>query len=260
MFRDNVSVSAARVKFLGLLDPRRWERYVDPKHRQLTMYEGCTENICPFWISREPVAWPWSNLATSQRRPYCATVNSHSYDVGLVSRQWDTVDWACVLFNLAFTMTERADQLHHDNAPTTFYSSRAGFFGKTSHHSSLSAPLKPRFGSLRLLAFPKAKIAVEREEICECDGHTVHKLSQRRLTANWLAPRESDCCRMHSKVTSDWLTSYIKATRTVLEKLKMAGYFPYSPRTLCNRPEDRRSHLDCGGSLKWCTRRGISLP
>jgi hypothetical protein len=23
---------------------------------------------------------------------------------------------------------------------------------------------------------------------CECDGHTGHKLSQRRLTAYWLAP------------------------------------------------------------------------
>ena len=66
----------------------------------------------------------------------------------------------------------------------SFYSSRAGFFGKTSHHPGLSAPLQPRFGSLRLLVFSKAKIAVEREEICECDGHTVHKLSQRRLTAN----------------------------------------------------------------------------
>jgi hypothetical protein len=29
--------------------------------------------------------------------------------------------------------------------------------------------------------------------------HTVHKLSQRRLTANLLAPRESDCSRMHNK-------------------------------------------------------------
>ena len=66
----------------------------------------------------------------------------------------------------------------------TFYSSRAGFSGKSLHHPGLSAPLQPRFGSLRLPAFPKAKIAVEREEICECDGHTVHKLSQRRLTAN----------------------------------------------------------------------------
>jgi hypothetical protein len=26
---------------------------------------------------------------------------------------------------------------------------------------------------------------------CECEGHTVHKLSQRRLTADLLAPRES---------------------------------------------------------------------
>ena len=53
-------------------------------------------------------------------------------------------------------------------------------------------PLQPRFGSLRLWVFPKAKIAVENKEICECDSHTVHKLSQQRLTADWLAPRESD--------------------------------------------------------------------
>jgi hypothetical protein len=39
----------------------------------------------------------------------------------------------------------------------------------------------------------------------ECDGHTVHKLSQRRLTADLLAPRESDCSWMRSKVFPDWL-------------------------------------------------------
>jgi hypothetical protein len=111
-----------------------------------------------------------------------------------------------------------------------FYSSSAGFFSKASHHPGLSAPLQPRFGSLPLLSFPKVKIAVEREEICECDGHTVHKRSQWRLTADWLAPRESDCSRMHSKVFSDWLPSYIKATRPVLEIFKMAGYFPDRPR------------------------------
>jgi len=58
------------------------------------------------------------------------------------------------------------------------------FLCKTSHHPDLSAPLQPRFGSLRLLDFPKAVIAVERVEICECDGHTAHKLSKRRLTAD----------------------------------------------------------------------------
>jgi len=107
-----------------------------------------------------------------------------------------------------------------------FYSSHASFFGKASHHSGLSAPLQPIVVSLRLLAFPKVKIAVEMEEICECDVHTVHKLSQRRLTA----PRENDCSRKHNKFSSDWLPSYIKVTRPVLKILKMAGYFPDSPR------------------------------
>jgi hypothetical protein len=64
---------------------------------------------------------------------------------------------------------------------------------------------------------------------CDCDGHTIHKFSQRRLTADWLDPQESDCSRMHSKVFSDWLPRYVKATRPVLEIFRMAGYFPESP-------------------------------
>ena len=66
---------------------------------------------------------------------------------------------------------------------------------------------------------------------CECDGHTVHTLSQRRLTADWLAPRENNCSQMRRKVSSDWLPSYIRATLPVLELFKMAGYLPDSPRT-----------------------------
>ena len=65
---------------------------------------------------------------------------------------------------------------------------------------------------------------------CERDGHTVHKLTQRRLTADILARRKSDCSRMRSKVFSDWLPSYVKATRPVIEIFKMAAYFPDSPR------------------------------
>jgi len=103
------------------------------------------------------------------------------------------------------------------------------FFGKTSHHPGLSAPLQPRFGSLRFLAFPKAKIAIEREEICECDSHPAHKLTEQRLTANWLAPWENDYSHMCSKVSSDWLPSYIKAVWTVVQILKMAGYFLDTP-------------------------------
>ena len=47
-------------------------------HNVAFLYEGCPESIRPLLIPREPVAWPWCDLATSQRRPYCASVNSHS--------------------------------------------------------------------------------------------------------------------------------------------------------------------------------------
>ena len=60
------------------------------------MYVGCPESIQPFWISREPLAWSSCNLAGVQRRPYCPSVKSHC-PVGLVIRQWDAIDWACVL-------------------------------------------------------------------------------------------------------------------------------------------------------------------
>ena len=194
----------------------------------LYTYEVCPEIIQPFWISRELVAWSWWNLAASQRRPYCASVNSH-FPVGLVSRQWDAVDWDCVLCDCRIHNDRVSRSASPQQGACPLYSSRAGFFGKALHHPGLSAPLQPRFGSLRILAFPKDKIALE-TEICECNGHTVHKLSQRRLTADWLAPRESDCSRMHSKVSFDWLLSYIKATQPVLEIFKMAGYFPDRPR------------------------------
>ena len=87
----------------------------------------------------------------------------------------------CVI--VTFTMTGRADQFHHDIAPAQSTALVQAFSGEASHHPGLSVPPQTIFGSLRLTAFPKAKIDVEWEEICECDGHTVHKLSQRCLTA-----------------------------------------------------------------------------
>ena len=131
--------------------------------------------------------------------------------------------------SVAFTRTKPGDQQICINAPAHSTALVQAVIGKTSHHPGLSAPLQPRFGSLWLLAFPKAKIAVDGEEICEYDGHTVHKLNQRRLTANWLPPWESDCSRLHNKVSSDWMQSYVKATWPVLKIFKMAGYFPDRP-------------------------------
>jgi hypothetical protein len=81
--------------------------------RAINMYVGYPENIRPFWVSWEPVAWPWCNLAASQRRPYCASVNSHS-PLRPVSRQWDTVDWAYILCDRHIN-NDRASA--SDNAP-----------------------------------------------------------------------------------------------------------------------------------------------
>jgi len=81
-------------------------------------------------------------------------------------------------------MTERADQLHHDYAPVHSTAPVQAFWAKHHITQVCQLPLQPRFGSLRLLVFPKVKIAVEREEIPECDDHTVYKLSQRLLTAD----------------------------------------------------------------------------
>jgi hypothetical protein len=167
-------------------------------------------------------------------QPVRGDLTAHPWTVtlpwGLVNRQKSLTELVyCMTF--AFAMTERADQLHHDNAPNHSTALVQFFFCKTSRHPGLSAPLQPRFDSLRLLAFPKVKIAVERGEICERDCHTVHKLSQRCRTAEWLAPR--DCSRMRRKVSSDWLPSYITATLPVLEICKMAGYFPDRPRIFC---------------------------
>jgi hypothetical protein len=144
--------------------------------------------------------------------------------------------------NVAFKLTERTDQLHHVKPPAHSTALMQDLMAKNHITQVCQTPVQPRFGSLRLLAFPKGEIAVEREEICECDDRSVHEVSQRRLTADWLAPRESDCSRMRSKVFSDWLRSYIKATRPVLEIFKMDGYFSVIPRIL---PAHGRSNGRC---------------
>jgi len=125
-------------------------------------YEGCPESIKPFWISREPVAWPCCKLAASKRRPYSSSVNRYS-PVRLISRQWDAVDWACVLCDCPIhnDRMSRSANLHQCACP--FYSSRLGlFFCKTSYYPGLSVTLQPTFGHLRLpFLFPNSKIAVE---------------------------------------------------------------------------------------------------
>ena len=193
-------------------------------YRNLWECEACSETVRALWISREPVLWPSCNLAASQRRPYCASVNIHS-PVRLGSRQWDAIDWACVLCDRRIH-SDRASSLN--NAPAHSAALVQAFLAK-HHITQVCQP--PYFQDLApwdFLLFPKLKSPWK-----WCDGHIVHKLSQRRLTAYWLAPRECDCSRMGSKVSSDWMPSYTKATQPVLEILKMDGYSPDSPRTNC---------------------------
>jgi len=81
---------------------------------------------------------------------------------------------------------------------------------------------------------------------CLCNGHEVQTLSQRRLTANLLTPRESDCSHTRSKVSSDWLPSYIKTKRPVLEIFKLAEYFPDRPRIFrATRRLNIMSNISC---------------
>ena len=79
-------------------------------------------------------------LVASLRRPYCASVNSHS-PVGLVSRQWDAVGWIRVLCDRRIHNDRASRSASSRQCACPFCSSRAGFFDEISHHSGLSAPL-----------------------------------------------------------------------------------------------------------------------
>jgi hypothetical protein len=174
-------------------------------------------NHCEYlenWLHSLDVAWQ-----PVRGDQHCASMNSHS-PMGLVSWHWDTVDWACVICDCCIHSDWVSRSASSWHCPCPFYSSCAGFFGEASHHPGLSAPILSRFGSLWLPAFPTAKITIEREEIVNAMV-TVRKHSQWCLTANWLAPRESDCSWMHSKISSGCLPGYIKVTWPVLKIVSM---------------------------------------
>jgi len=120
------------------------------------VYEACPESIQPLWISWELFAWPWYNLAASQRRPYCASVNSHS-PVGLVSRQWDAVDWACVLCDRHIHNDRASISENLHQCPCPVYSSCAGFLAKHCITLVCQHPYIPDLAPCDLWFFPKLK-------------------------------------------------------------------------------------------------------
>ena len=122
----------------------------------------------------------------------------------------------------------RSANLHQCACP--FYRSHAGYFFLAKHHitEGCQHPYSTDFAPCHFWFFPKLKSPLKVRRFVNPTGHTVHKLSQRRLTADFLGSREIDCSRIRSKVSSDLLPSYIKVTRRVLVIFKMAGYFPDS--------------------------------
>ena len=58
---------------------------------------------------------------------------------------------------MSFPITERADQIHHDNAPAHSTALVQAVFGKASHHPGLSAPYSPDLAPCDFWLFPKLK-------------------------------------------------------------------------------------------------------
>jgi hypothetical protein len=127
-------------------------------HEYVTVgYVGCPESIRPFWISREPVAWCWCNLAARHRRPYCAFMNSRS-PVGLVSRQWDVVYRSCVLCDHRIHNGQASRSASSRQYTCPFYTSRAGFFFGKHHITQVCQhPCSPYLAPCNFWLFPKPK-------------------------------------------------------------------------------------------------------
>jgi hypothetical protein len=108
--------------------------------------------------------WPSCTLAAILRRPYCTSVNSYS-PMGLDSRKWDAIDWPCVLWpSHSKWPSEQISFITTVHLPILQLSCRL-FWQSITSPRSVSPPLQPRFGSMRLPAFPKAKIADETEVV-----------------------------------------------------------------------------------------------
>jgi transposase len=85
---------------------------------------------------------------------------------------------------VAFNLTEQAHQRQHDNAPA--HSTALVLDVLAKHHITqfCQPPYSPDLAPCDFWLFPKLKSMLKGRRFVKCDRHTVHKLSQRRLTAN----------------------------------------------------------------------------
>ena len=140
-------------------------------------------------VNIKSFVWHWCNVAAKENGLECTHVNNDDFTV-LVSGAVDAIEWACVLsgrriqndwveqwicikfcIKLEHSSLETIWMIQKAAAPKDNWwlavSSRphthscittcAEIFGETSNYPGDSGPLKPRFGALQLLAFPKTK-------------------------------------------------------------------------------------------------------
>ena len=102
-------------------------------------------------------------------------------------------------------------------------------YGETSNHPGDSVTLKPRFGALRLLAFPKTKIIFEREEIS--DHQWDSGKYDRVADGNW-----ENCVRSQGAYfEGDWGVT-VPCTRFLVCSIKKGLYCYYMAGYILDRP------------------------
>jgi hypothetical protein len=130
---------------------------------------------------------------------------------------------------VAFTMTDRVDQLHNDKALVHSTTLVQAFLAKHQITQVCQPPYSLDLPACDFWFFPKLKSPLKRRRFVNGRSHSTQAQSM-ASHCRLISPME-ECLRIHSKVSSDWLPSYIKATRPVPEIFKTTGYVPDSSRT-----------------------------
>ena len=114
--------------------------------------------------------------------------------------------------------------------------SHAEFFGETSNHPGDSAPLQPRFGTLKLLAFPQTKITFETEEISDRQWDSVNY--NRAADGNW-----ENCVRsLGAYFEGDWGIIVLCTMFLVSSSINISIFSYYMAGYLMDRPYTNVMH------------------
>ena len=100
-------------------------------------------------------------------------------------------------------------------------------------------------GMLRINIISDADSLLYSLSHCECNGHTVHILTQRHLPPPLTSTvKFHHCSLMHIPVHSPWLLDYIDVGKTGLVTLTMAGLFPDRPCIYLQRSKSFYIHIN----------------